>query len=60
MLSEEDKKGIDDLILEAEKKIDIEKLNKKAEEIMLQKENKKKNLEYLEKILIIIVQIIKI
>ena len=60
MLSEEDKKGIDDLILEAEKKIDIEKLNKKAEEIMLQKENKKKNLEYLEKFLIIIVQIIKI
>jgi len=49
VLSEEDKKGIDDLILEAEKKIDIEKLNKKAEEIMLQKENEKKELKIIGK-----------
>ena len=48
LLSDEDKKGIDDLILEGEKKIDIEKLNKKAHEIIIQKENEKKEIKIIE------------
>ena len=48
LLSDEDKKGIDDLILEGEKKIGIDKLNKKAHEIIIQKENEKKEIKIIE------------